>query len=473
VVLVVALSGHLVGPSEQAVGSDQLAGSTPYFSLEIAGDEQKVPAVVDASGGITGSVRIPRPATGSAHVTVHLVSEGGQGDVCASHVEAEVTALGIAVEISSDRPRCYLERPCAVTARFRLPADPVARRLGEAFLSSPALAVVARTGGTTSPLATERGGQVDAAWHGTVVPTDTGEVMIEAIGQADGGVEVHGQAAITVEPPIVLSLPTALDLGTVRAGTASNHRCTALDFSKSRGVIYQRFRLTATRPSGCNSFPVVYDAATGVGFPVHGDGVELEVRDDRRVTLCLAEIPRCADESPAPVVLTVQALSPDFPEQHADVEIVWRVAGRSLWACWWWLIAAIAGLTLAVIIGYGFIRPFRFEVDDQVTLSAKREQLARATGRRLRDLPGGRPGWYRSAAVSLLDNGQASARLGQGVVELHARRGEVVIRSRSGLERISPQSKKLEPVAEAARREGHVASRNVVCRAGALFFRIK
>lgn len=176
---------------------------------------------------------------------------------------------------------------------------------------------------------------------------------------------------------------------------------------------------------------------------------------------------------PDPAVLTVTASSPDFPDQKATIDITWKVTGRNLLACWWWLVAAIGGGLFVIFLGYGFVRPFRFAIDDQVQLASKREQLSRAVGRRLRELPGGRPGWYRSAAVGLLENGQATTKVDQAVVQLHARKGEVIIRSRGGLERVSPQTKKLEPVPEAATKDGHNASKNTVYAAGNLFFQIK
>ena len=192
---------------------------------------------------------------------------------------------------------------------------------------------------------------------------------------------------------------------------------------------------------------------------------------DKQQPICLADIPFCAGESPAPITLTVKALSKDFPDQVRTIRVRWRVQGRSFLAChWWWLAFAGGGLGLA-LIGYGWVRPDRFAMHDAVKLAGKREQLARAVARRLRDLPGGKPGWYRSSATGLREDGSATDKLRTAAVELHARRGEVILRSRGGLQRVSPQSKKLEPVPEAAK-EGHVASKNIVYNVGSLFFQI-
>jgi hypothetical protein len=478
---VAQLRGHLIDAAGQPAPPTALAGARPVFVVEIAGEEQRVDATVDAGGAATGSIKIARPQADVEAVHVRLVADGGQGDVCPSAaVEAKTTALGVGIEIKPDpRPdgsprQCYVDRKCPVTARFRLPADPTARALGQRFIQSAGLTMTAAAGGPPTALHSDRPTDVDGVWKGEITPGDVGLISLAAVAKSAGG-EVTDQSIIDVMEPIELRLPAQLDLGTVPAGSAANddRYCQWLDFSKSRGVRYQEFRVTATAPRGCDSYPVFFDGASGIGYGPHKKPVQFELGDAQRVRICLADVPRCASESPAPTTFTVVAVSPDFADQKADVELRWKVSGRSFLACWWWLIAATGGTLFVATVGYGFIRPWRFAVDDQVQLAGKREQLARAVGRRLRDLPGGRPGWYRSAAVGLLDNGQATAKVGAALVELHARKGEVIIRSRGGLERVSPQTKKMVPVPEAATRDGHVASKNVVYSAGSLFFQIK
>lgn len=473
------LRGHFVDAAGQPAAPAALNGAKAIFVVEIAGEEQRLDATLDAAGLATAAVMIKKPQADVEVVHVRLIADGGQNDVCPSaDVEAKTTALGVGIDITPDpradgKPRqCYVDRPCPVTARFRLPADPTARTVGVRFVTSPGLALTSSAGGAGAALTADHPGSVDAIWKGTVIPGDAGDVSLVVNAKSSAG-EVTDQTSIDVKEPIELHLAPTLDLGTVAAGSPANAHCVDLSFKTSRGVLYQRFHLTATRPSGCASFPTIFDASKGVGAALYGGGATVEIGDGLSVRLCLAKIPRCAAESPKPAILTVAAVADDFPEQHVEVAVSWQVSGRSLLACWWWLIAIVGGTLFVVVVGYGFVRPWRFAVDDQVQLAGKREQLARAVGRRLRDLPGGRTGWYRSAAVGLLDNGQATAKLGTALVELHARRGEVIIKCRGGLERVSPQSKKLEPVAEAATKDGHVASKNVVYSAGSLFFQLK
>ena len=464
-----ALKGHFVDAGGKPIAP---AGATAFFLVEVAGKEAKLPATLDANGAATGTVTVPRPQTASEDVRVRLVVEGGPGDICPSGpVDAKVTALGVGIEIKPDK-QCYKDRPCAITARFKLPNDPKARVTGLAFVTAKDMKLTARAGGAPGALSTGNVGDAAAEWKGTITPGDAGDVSFQISAVGNGGWKVDDQNSFTVLEPIELALTGPLDFGSVPAGTAANKRCTDLSFEKSRGALYQRFKLTATKPKGCDSYPTFYNGDIGYSL-VDAQGVDVEILDARKVTICLAGVPRCSGETPEPSLLTVQALSPDFPDQKATLEVKWQVTGRNPLACWWWLIAAIGGSLFVIIVGYGFIKPFRFNVDDQVQLAGKREQLARAVGRRLRDLPGGRSGWYKSASVGLLENGQASAKVATGIVELHARKGEVMIKSRGGLERVSHQTKKLEPVPEAATKEGHCASKNTVYAAGNLFFQIK
>jgi len=189
---------------------------------------------------------------------------------------------------------------------------------------------------------------------------------------------------------------------------------------------------------------------------------------ERRVSFCLDGVPRCAAESPAPVTLTIAALGPDFPSERQTVRVTWRVVGRGFLACWWWLLALGGGALLFVFVAMGIVRPYRFTVDDAVKIAVEQKALARAVARRLRELPGGRAGFYRSAATGLRDDGSATAKLRAATVVLAARGGEVVIRSRGGLRRFHPQTRKFEEVPR--EKGGHVAAKNAIYSAGSLFF---
>ncbi len=149
-----ALRGHFVDAGGQPASAAALSGAHARFLVEIAGEEQRLDAAVDDAGVATASVLIAKPASASEVVRISLIAEGGTGDVCpSSPIEARVTALGVGIEITADvragagEAHCYVDRPCAVTARFRLPTDPTARALGEQFVRSAGLVMTASAGG--------------------------------------------------------------------------------------------------------------------------------------------------------------------------------------------------------------------------------------------------------------------------------------------------------------------------------------
>jgi len=133
-------------------------------------------------------------------------------------------------------------------------------------------------------------------------------------------------------------------------------------------------------------------------------------------------------------------------------------------------IGAGRGGLLLLRIGYGFVKPYDFSAHDAVKLAADRQKLVRAVGRRLRDLPGGRAGWYRNAATGLREDGSATNKLSQAAVVLEARKGDVILKGRSGLQRVNPQSKKLEPLETG--KHGVAASKGVTYVSGDLHFSI-
>ena len=154
----------------------------------------------------------------------------------------------------------------------------------------------------------------------------------------------------------------------------------------------------------------------------------------------------------------------------APDSLTWKVEGRSFLAChWWWIAAAFGGIGL-LFIGYGFVKPYDFAAHDAIKMAGDRAKLLRAVGRRLRELPGGRSGWYRNAATGLREDGSATRKLGQAAVVLEARKGDVLLRSRGGLQRVHPQSKKLEPFETG--KDGALASKGVSYVVGDLHFMI-
>ena len=125
---------------------------------------------------------------------------------------------------------------------------------------------------------------------------------------------------------------------------------------------------------------------------------------------------------------------------------------------------------LLLLIVLGFIRPYQFGIDDSIKIATKKDGLQRAVARRLRDLPGGRAGFYRSAATGLREDGSATDRLRTAQLSLHAYKGEILLRCHGSLQRMNPQTRKLDPVEVPS--DGYALSRNTVYQVGTLFFQV-
>jgi len=448
--------------------STDLGGASPFFGVEIGGVTKKVPARPDGNDFV-GELELDPPDGQTDDLVVRMLGDGGQNDVCpGAPITARVTRLGIALEIETVG-NCYVDRPCNLQARFVLPKG-ASRAAAEEFAKAPDLALISFENATqVATLSPTQPGNPETTFTGTYTPKHQGVVHLRGVAKSPAqSREVEARIEADVREPIVLTLPATLDLGTIAAGSDWPAGCQILDFTKSRGVIEQGFELVSTKPSGCDSAPALESGGLGVPLP---EGLDIEMEyNTRKLRICLAEVPRCASESPDPIALTIKPKNPDFADQVATVRITWKVEGRNFLACHWWWIAAFGGGAFFLFVGFGFIKPQNFSPHDSIKMASDRKKLQRAVGRRLRELPGGRSGWYRSAATGLRDDGSATNKLRLAAVVLKAHKGDVYLVSQGGLQRVHPGTKKLEPVDTG--NDGIPASKGVMYNAGSLFFQI-
>jgi hypothetical protein len=169
-------------------------------------------------------------------------------------------------------------------------------------------------------------------------------------------------------------------------------------------------------------------------------------------------------------LLKIKPTSAEFASEQALVSVHWTVRGRGFLLCNLWWLGAIAGGLLLFLIVLGFVRPHEFGIEDSVKIATKKEALSRAVARRLRDLPGGKAGVYRSAATGLREVGSATDKLRTAQLSFHAYKGEILLRCHGALCRMSPQTRKLEPVEIPS--DGYALTRNTVYQVGNLFFQV-
>lgn len=478
----IPLSGELRDKTGQPVSASTLNRLTKavFIAEHSDGRVQKHNGTVDADGKISGSMWLTPTSAESEEIMLHLVGEGGpDGELCsAAAIAVKLTKLGIGLDIVEPKPDgvCYTGKPCRVVAQFKLPSSGEARKNAEAWIKTPGLTMVAKVNGdpvtilrpTTLPT-----GQ--PAYADSFTPKHPLSMEIEVVVKA-GGQEVSDRQRVTIREPIVLKLASELDLGRVPVGSSWRINCGKLDFSGSSGVEEQEFLLHLDLPPGCKSQLGISDAYgrfLPLGSPIGGVGESTDRRLvlglDRALKICL-EPPRCAGEQLSPAILRIKPTSPEFATEQAVVAIKWQVRGRGFLLCNLWWLSILGGGLVLLLIALGFIRPYQFGIDDSVKIATKKDGLQRAVARRLRDLPGGRAGFYRSAATGLREDGSATDRLGTSQVSFHAYKGEIMLRCHGSLQRMNPQTRKLDPVEVPT--DGYALSRNTVYQVGTLFFQV-
>jgi hypothetical protein len=203
-------------------------------------------------------------------------------------------------------------------------------------------------------------------------------------------------------------------------------------------------------------------------------GYELDVAKplvvkDNKFEACVVA-PGCCAESPKGVTVTVRGVDPHYHAQAVKVPLAFEVAPTPFLTCWWPYIAGAIGAIIFIIIVVGFVRPRDFDKEEVIRLAKTEQALTRAAGRRLRDLPGGKRGFYRSARVAFDGAGNA-VRSGSGAsFILRAAKGDPEVEIRGGLEEKDPRTRKFQPV-DTAKGPAYLR-RNIVYRSGEFFFRL-
>lgn len=291
--------------------------------------------------------------------------------------------------------------------------------------------------------------------------------VVDAQGQTLA-VETH---TVTVEQPLRLAAPAALDFGTVPAGTATfaEGHCQTLDLSSSVGLAENLFSLTYTPPEGgCYAAPVLRggrpERPRPVWLPL--SGVALEPTNE----LCLL-VPNCSGEAVGDATLTITPQDSRYASQAATVTLSWEVQGRSWLSCnaWWLILVALALFTLWVIAG--FVRPARFPREAAIAVAGSQKGLRRAAPQIIRELRGARSGFYRDARVGVHADGSVNGRIKGALFRIRAHRRRGLIIEAGPIELMDRRSRQWQAPEDLA--EGHVPNPSSTYRAGELWFRLE
>jgi hypothetical protein len=326
----------------------------------------------------------------------------------------------------------------------------------EEFFRSDGFETFALVGSTRVPMQHRGGGK----FSGTFVATAEMKGLtlpIRAVAQntwlilhADAATRVEGMLDLVIRPN-----PNPIDLGRWAGARGKTSRCARVDLSGSvnadRVEVTCKVRNDTASRRGVEATcePVAGSEATlpsGMGRPLQWE-------------VC-AEAPRCPDDclsdpgKPA-LHVTFAGKDPRYAAGAVQVPVYYRVAGMSWLACWWPLLALVAGLLVAFWFILGWVRPYNFEHALSVRLAGSEAGLRRTTALVLREQPGGVRGFYRNARVCLNATGDFVRNPRQANLIIEAGPGgTTVFKKAPGLERKDRRTGAWEPMPAEELRNG-------------------
>ncbi len=227
----------------------------------------------------------------------------------------------------------------------------------------------------------------------------------------------------------------------LQAGCSPQTACKALTGIAPSGVpATAQYLLRRTGPAGLAHAEVTVRQGERVltALPWQGPTVAVPMGADLRICL---EVPPCDVPADGLWLEDVQVEVIDAPATHriisnqptrlglrANVKSIGWLKCHAIW------FAVAAGLALLVFIVLGNTRPKAFAAAQSIKVASNERNLARASYRSLRSLPGGRTGFYRSARVRLGQSGDAIRGNGWALQLSPGDSGSVIFRSRVGLE---------------------------------------
>jgi hypothetical protein len=250
------------------------------------------------------------------------------------------------------------------------------------------------------------------------------------------GAQDGPKSRIEVIPDVYVQLQARVDLGAVEAGCAPNAHCEALDFHGSSKIEGQKLRVYREyRGAQGEALPLLLMQGQNEPVPVPGPDAPIEFNyDGSPVRIC--GVPAGCSTVPEGTgsTLHVGPADPRFAseeERRGSTEVRAQIEPSSWWTCnLWWILTLLSVLVLGVVI-HGFVSPASFPPGAALQVAAKERQLSRAPSQILREVPGGRRGFYRDARC-VLDAEGYPTKPGRG--------GALVIRAdRAGLLRLEPR----------------------------------
>ncbi len=373
---------------------------------------------------------------------------------------AQATVAGPVLAADAAKPAAGPVEPTALEEGWNLPLPPLPaealegtalersiriRRsdgmpVQEAWLKSQNLTLEIEVDGKTVPL--ERSGsEFKLRW---TVPAP-GELKVRLKARVGAAVREGPVKVVKSLANVRLKATDKLDFTAVIGGCALDEHCKPLDFAGSQALRPgQKLAVSrpAVQPGGGAGWPeLLVHVRAGAGQPltpvVRGAApIQVEYLADKPLEVCYAA-PRCVPvpASTAEAVL-VQPIGRGLVEadRAAAVMMLAAVTATPWWLCYLPFLLGAAGLMQTIFVLVGIFKPKQFPKAAMLFVGAQESQLVRDGGRPLYSAPGGRRGFYRSAAVTFDASGMTVRRGAGGALVLHANGNEIRVEPRTDLE---------------------------------------
>lgn len=467
----VEINGHLEWVDALELDDATLAQLAPELVLTGPEGTQRFPAQLDRSGQVVGSIQLP-DLDEAGDVRVGLLGRYGALSIC-SRTDTLIRVTPHGVELQAEPPeRCFVGRPCRVGFRARVAPGP-ARARSRAALADPRLPVSGKIGSTEVEV--EHSGAPDVF----TIEHSFQRVGIQflSLQLTLGSHDVRAMGQVPVTEPLHLEGPSLLDFGTLPHAEVT---CQVIDLTGSLGYEGEDVLAISVEglPEGCETqMRLEQQLANGRAqrFLVRpGEKLYPLLVEPDGLSLCLFG-PRCPRRLEAPEGASVQvsSLQEAFPEESLSIALRYRIEPRSLLACAQGVLKLVASILGVFLLILGFRLPRRFGPSDRIQLSQRPEDLGKAGFRVLRQEPGGRAGWYRSARVRFTASADPARSARAAVLSLvpGTDGGVLATRGSASLSKQNRRTRKMEPVEIS--KGGAELARGTIYQSGNLFFRIQ
>ena len=283
--------------------------------------------------------------------------------------------------------------------------------------------------------------------------------------------DLSARAPVAVEGFLDLVLhptPNPIDLGAWEGERGAVERCGQIDLAGSTNA--ERVRLQCVVAGG----PPGYSLLCG---PVPGSEARLgsALGQPMQWQVCV-RAPACCDAAASPgtvdTVVTLAGENAHYASGAVGIPVHFAVSQTGFLRCFWPLLAIGAAVVTFLWVAVGILRPHGFGPNAALRLASNEASLKRASAQMLREQPGGRRGFYRSARTCIDGAGNCVRSPRRPTVVVEAGPGGTTRFARAdGLEKKDRSSGKWQKVEAGELALGYVPG--VVYRSGTLHLKFE